>query len=151
MARRVVGIGQRVAGDDGVGLAVLDELERRELPEATSLLRISDPVELVSLFDSEDGFVLVDAVLGAPPGVVLDLSLRELSGKAPQPTSSHGIGVAGAIELAGVLSDRERPPNVRVVAVTIARPERYGTGLSPEVAAAVPRAADRVLELLTGF
>ena len=78
----------------------------------------------------------------------MELAPEDLSQSAPQPASSHGISAAQAIELAGALSPNGAPPRIRVVAVTIGRPDRYRTGLSPEVAAAVPEAADRVLSLL---
>lgn len=148
MSARVVGIGQAVAGDDGVGLAVLDELRRRSVPAGTRLVRLADPVELVSLLESRDPVVLVDAVLATPPGEVVELGPEELSSQAPQPASSHGMGTARAIELARALSPDGAASSVRVVAVTIRVPDRYRAGLSPEVAAAVPRAADRVLQLL---
>ncbi|HEY8209465.1 MAG TPA: hydrogenase maturation protease [Myxococcaceae bacterium] len=151
-ARAVVGIGQEVAGDDGVGLAVLDELQRRDVPAGTRIIRLADPVDLVPLLESSAGerVVLVDAVLGSPAGAIVELSPEELSNQAPQPASSHGLGVARAIALARALSPDGAASRVRVVAVAIQAPGRYRAGLSPEVAAAVPRAADRVLRLLLG-
>ncbi|HYV46874.1 MAG TPA: hydrogenase maturation protease [Myxococcaceae bacterium] len=145
---RVVGIGQRVAGDDGVGLAVLDELRRRSVPEGTELIHLADPMDLVSLLESGDRAVLVDAVLGSTPGRVVELGPEELSRQAPLPASSHGLGAARAIQLAGALSPGGAASRLRVVAVTIHAPDRYRVGLSPEVAAAVPQAADHVLRLL---
>jgi hydrogenase maturation protease len=150
MRARVVGIGQIVAGDDGVGLAVLDELRRRRVPEGTEIVHLADPMDLVPLLERDERVVLVDAVLASPPGVVLELGPDELSRQASQPASSHGMGAAQAIELARALSPGGAAPHLRVVAVTIGRPERYRVGLSPEVAAAVPQAADRVLQLLGG-
>jgi hydrogenase maturation protease len=150
MRTHIVGIGQKVAGDDGVGLAVLDELERHPLPEGAQLVRLKDPMDLVSLLETGDRVVLVDAILASPAGVVVELGPEDLSNEAPQPASSHGLGAGQAIELARVLSPNGAAPGLRVVAVTIDRPNGYRVGLSPEVAAAVPAAADRVVELLGG-
>lgn len=147
MRTRVVGIGQRAAGDDGVGIAVIEELRRHRLPEGTALVHLADPMGLVSLLESEERVVLVDAVVASPSGVVVELGPEELSNQASQPASSHGLGAAQAIELARALSLRATQ-DLRVVAITIGRPDRYRVGLSPEVAAAVPKAADHVLELL---
>ena len=144
---RIVGMGQKVAGDDGVGIAVLDELRRRRVPEGTELVHLADPMDLIPLLEAEERIVLVDAVLASPPGVVVELGPEELSSQAPQPASSHGMGAAEAIELARALSPGA-VPHLRVVAITISRPDRYRVGLSPEVAAAVPSAADHVLKLL---
>jgi hydrogenase maturation protease len=144
----VVGVGQAAAGDDGVGLAVLDELGRRCIPEGTALIRLPDPLDLVELLGSEQSVVLVDAVLGVPAGRVVEIDPEQLSNRAAQPASSHGLGAARAIELARALSPACAA--LRIVAVTIARPEHYGTGLAPEVAAAVRVAADHVVTLLGG-
>ena len=61
--------------------------------------------------------------------------------------SSHGLGVLQAIELAMTLNPDDFAPRVEIVAITIARPAAYGTGLSPEVSRAVERAAIEVLRL----
>jgi hydrogenase maturation protease len=147
---RIVGIGQKVAGDDGVGLGVLDELERHALPEGTELVRLVDPMDLVSILETDDRVVLVDAVLASPAGVVVDLGPEELSSKAAQPASSHGFGAGQAIDLARALSPNGASSPWRIVAVTIDRPDGYRVGLSPDVAAAVPAAAARVIDLLGG-
>jgi hydrogenase maturation protease len=65
--------------------------------------------------------------------------------------SSHGIGVADALALAGALGHDVSMAALRIVAVAIARPAGRRAGLSPEVAAAVPGAAERVLGILAGM
>jgi hydrogenase maturation protease len=147
----VVALGQAAAGDDGVGFAVLDEIERRGVPHDARLVRARDPMDVLPLFEDGASVVLVDAVLASPPGAVVELGLDDLSRKSAQPASSHGMGAAQVVELARALAATSgQVPEVRVVAVTIDRPDRYHVGLSPEVLVAVPDAADRVLSLLRG-
>lgn len=148
MRARVIGLGQAAAGDDGVGAAVVAELGRRELPAGTELCRLSDPSALVAWLETDGLVILVDAVLEAPAGRVLELTPDDLAACAPGRVSSHGIGVSQAIELAGVLHDVAGSPTIRIVAVTIDRPTHYRHGLSAEVAAAVPVAVERVRVLL---
>jgi hydrogenase maturation protease len=107
------------------------------VPEATAL---------VALLDTDVPTILVDAVLGEPPGQVLELGVGELALRAPLRVSSHGLGVSEAIALAQTLNNTL--PSVRVVAVTIAMPERYAQGMTAAVDAAVPRAVERVVSLL---
>lgn len=150
MRTRVIGLGQAAAGDDGVGLAVVRHLRARGLESRVELVEVADASALVSLLGSEVPAIIVDALLGSPAGEVVEPSAEELAAGAPLRISSHGFSVLDAIELARVLDGGRRSPMPRIVAVTIARPERYHEGLSPEVAAAVARAADRVIELLAG-
>jgi hydrogenase maturation protease len=147
MRARVIGLGQRAAGDDGVGLAVLDALRARGVPAGVEIMHAPEASELVPLLQTPATVVVVDAVLGAPPGVVLQLTPGELAASASSPVSTHGMGVAQAIALAGALSELISP-TICVIAVTIARPDGYRNGLSPAVAAAVPAAVDRVLSVV---
>jgi hydrogenase maturation protease len=144
----VIGLGQGAAGDDSVGLVVLRSLRERALPSGIELHEFGEPSALVPLLSGDTPVIVVDAVLGDPAGAVVELSPDELGAHAPLRLSSHGLGVAEAIGLARVLAEGRSPPEIRIVAVTIARPERYQQGLSPEVAAAVPRAVKRVLSLV---
>jgi hydrogenase maturation protease len=63
--------------------------------------------------------------------------------------STHGLGVAQAVALARLLSPAAVSPSIHLIGVSISRPERFRQGLSPEVAAAVPLAAELALKALT--
>jgi hydrogenase maturation protease len=146
---RVIGLGQPAAGDDGVGLEVVTHLRRRGLPAGVELLTVPEPSALIPLLlAGTAAVVLVDAVLAEPPGRVLDLTVEALARRAPRPVSSHGLDLGGAVELARALGGGEVSGRIMVVAVSIARPRRLCFDLSPEVAAAVPVAAARVLEVV---
>jgi hydrogenase maturation protease len=146
---RVIALGQAAAGDDGVGFAVLDEIRQRGVPAGVELISAPDSTVLFTLLETTSKVVLVDAVLDATAGRVLELALDEVSEEL-QAVSSHGIGVGQLIGLARFLSPERISPSVCIVGVTIGRPDRYHLRLSPVVAAAVARAADRVLALVAG-
>jgi len=134
----VVGIGQLAAGDDGVGLAVARVLAARGVETRES----ADASVLLSLLEAGRRVVLVDAVAGAgAPGSVLQLDVGALA-SGPTPLSSHGIGVAEALELARTLYGAQSVARVEIVGVAITRPGGASSfGLSPAVAAAVEPAA----------
>jgi hydrogenase maturation protease len=142
---RVIGLGQVAAGDDQVGLAVIEHLRSRGVPEHLELLMAPEPSALLPLLETSARVVLVDAVLAAPAGEVLVLEPDELEQRGLSTVSTHGLGVAQAVALARLLSPSAVSPSIRIVGVSISRPERFRQGLSPEVAAAVPLAADQVL------
>jgi hydrogenase maturation protease len=144
----VVGIGQRVAGDDGAGLAVIDELRCRKVPAGVELVEAGEDADLVSLLESDIPVILVDAVLASPPGAVLELTPADLAAGARPAVSSHGLGVARAVELARVLHGERFPPRLEIVAIGVEMPGRHVDTLSAPVQAAVSRAADMILERL---
>ena len=150
MRARVIGLGQAAAGDDGVGLAVLAYLRERGVPDGVEALLVSEPSALIPLLETPVPVVLVDAVLGTPPGEVIELGPDELDNRALLSVSSHGMGIPQAVGMARVLAGDAVSPSIRIVGVTIVQPDRFQHGLSPEVAAAIPRAAERALALVKG-
>jgi hydrogenase maturation protease len=133
----IVGIGQLAGGDDGVGLAVARALAARGFETRES----ADASIVLALLAAERRVVLVDAVVGGgAPGAVVRLTAEAL-GSGPQPLSSHGLGVAEALELASTLYGVAIAERVEIVGVAIERPAGSTFGLSPAVAAAVEPAA----------
>jgi hydrogenase maturation protease len=147
---RVIGLGQRAGGDDGVGLAVIEALRLRGVPAGVELAAVAEASALVPLLSTAAQVVVVDAVLAAPPGEVVELSPGDLAAGRAAAVSTHGLGVGQAIELAALTSPGGVSPDIRLVAVTIDRPGRAALELSPAVRAAVPRAVERVLAIVGG-
>lgn len=139
---RIVGLGG-AAGDDAIGLEVVEALRRTGVGPGIELHTITDPVQLMPLLEGRGTIVLVDAVLQVPAGRVLDLTPADLA-RLPAPASSHGLSPVLAIELARQLGPEPGPP-VAIVAVTIAAPPAGRIGLSPAVARAIPLAVEHVL------
>lgn len=143
---RVIGIGQRNAGDDGAGLAVVRALREMGPAPGVELFEVAEAVALVPLLETDQPVVLVDAAVTGPrPGSVLDLTPEQLATTGVTPASSHGLGVGEAIELARILFPETLSPRISVVGIAIARPDGYRQGLSAEVLAAIPAAIEAVL------
>jgi hydrogenase maturation protease len=138
----IVGVGQRFAGDDGVGHAVVQRLLADGIP-ATG---VDDGVGLLNiLVDAAAPVLVVDAVVGGgAPGTIHVLERADLKA-GPRPVSSHGITVLEAIELAARFNPASE---VILIGISIDRPDSLGAGLSPKVAASVAKAAKRVTALV---
>lgn len=134
----VIGVGNRDRGDDGIGPAVVDELRRRGAPLATAV-REGDLADLAILWRGSAEVLIVDACrTGQPVGTVHRLD--PASAAITTPLSTHGVGVAGAIELARRLG--RFPERLEVIGV---EGTDFDHGpMSAELAAAVPRVADEV-------
>jgi len=139
----IVGIGQLAAGDDAIGLRVAHVLASRGFDARAC----ADASVVLSLLETGRRVVVVDAVVGGgPPGTVLRLEPGELS-DGPAPLSSHGIGLAEAIDLARTLYGDHRAAAVAIVGIAIDRPRHAVVELSPAVAAAIEPAAALAAEL----
>ena len=104
----VVGIGNAMRGDDGVGPFVAEALAAKGLP---TLVHAGDGTGLIDLFTEHDHLILVDATRsGAAPGTLVRFDA--VAEKLPAELfhySTHRFGLAEAVETAralGTLPDR---------------------------------------------
>jgi hydrogenase maturation protease len=145
----VIGLGNRIRGDDGAGPRVA-ELVAERAPELEAIAWEREPTDLLTLWDDAALVVLVDAVAGARPGSWHRLELGEgpLS-RRPGPTAStHVLTLAEVIELGRELA---RMPARLVIFGVEAAGFEAGAGLSPAVAAALDPLADAVLAEVETF
>ena len=107
----IVGLGNRYRSDDGVGLAVVEELRKRELPPSVELIDGGmDELGLIEYFESADHVVIVDAVsTGELPGTLCTFLVND-TGLIPavRNLGLHGFGLADAIALAAKLGPLPR-------------------------------------------
>jgi hydrogenase maturation protease len=150
----VLGIGNTLARDDGVGCRVVRALA--DAGPASGLPGDAEVVDggtiglgLLPLIEPDRALVLVDAAeLGEPPGTVRVLDAEMLRGLLGGRLSVHQVGVAdllAAANLAGVL-----PRQVALVAI---QPAAIGVGmdLSGPVEATLPVAMEAVRETVRRF
>ncbi|MFJ7199118.1 MULTISPECIES: hydrogenase maturation protease [unclassified Streptomyces] len=145
----VIGVGNEFRHDDGVGWAVVARLaertEARPLPSGTALLVCDgDPARLIALWEDADLTIVVDAAHAHPghPGRLhrLEMDGGQLS-QTGTATSSHGLGLGDAVELARQL---DRLPGQLVVYAVEGTDSSLGKGLSAPVAAVVAPLAERI-------
>ncbi len=64
MRARVIALGQPAAGDDGVGLAVLEALRARNI-EGVELCAVAEATAMIPLLEITTPVIVVDAAVGA--------------------------------------------------------------------------------------
>jgi hydrogenase maturation protease len=141
----VVGVGNEYRGDDGVGLVVARRLRKALDPAVTVLEETGDGLALMAAWKGADLVIVIDAVGSAgQPGAVCRLDARlQSTVAAPSACSTHAISLMEAIQLARALG--ELPPRLVVYGVQ-GKSFELGTGLSAEVAKAVPEVTKLVLQ-----
>lgn len=141
----VLGAGNPFRRDDGAGPAVARRLAGR-LPAGVTVAAIpGDAADLLAALEGAARAVIVDATAsGAPAGTVrvFDAAAAPLPATFCRSGSSHGLGVAEAVELARVLG--RLPPRLTVYGIEGAD-FTDGEGLSPAVDAAVEAVAGELL------
>jgi hydrogenase maturation protease len=151
--RVVIGVGNEYRRDDGFGPAVVAKLAELRTTDPRLLtvdLAVSDgePTRLIDLWTGAELAVVVDAVRDGADhgGHRYELVLHELAGLAEdRSASSHRISLGSTVELGQALG---RLPQQLVVLAVGGREFGFGTGLTPEVAAAVAPVVRRVRDLV---
>lgn len=149
----VLGIGNDLLGDDGVGPVVVRRVKKILPPELRGVVDVEEAAtagfDLIDYLRGYDRAVVVDAIKtdGGAPGTVYRFAVGAL-----RPTAHlgriHGINLAGALSIAEQLNI-PIPKEITVVAVEAAELYTFGKGLTPAVAAAVEEAAQAVLAAIT--
>jgi hydrogenase maturation protease len=140
----VLGMGCILMRDDGVGPSALATFASLyELPDDVELLDIGTPgPELAHHIGGYDALIVFDALrIPSPPGTVRCLTRNEiLAAPLLNPRlSPHDPGLREALLAAEFFG--EAPRDVLLVGI-VPKQVELGTELSPEVAAALPRAAE---------
>jgi hydrogenase maturation protease len=153
----VMGLGNPILGDDGVGWRVAQEVQRRlggSSHGSTSPVVVEfSALGGMSLMEGLIGYeaaILVDALdLDAVPGTVLTFQLDELQNCAAAHTGcAHDTSLQQALKM-GQAMGAPLPGKITVVGIAARRPYEFSETLSAEVEASVEPAARTVLGLLT--
>lgn len=139
----VVGFGNPLMGDDGVGPALVSRLLEVGVPEAVRVVDGgTDATSLATLWQGEPWVVLVDAVAkGAPPGTLHRMGAAELATWPQRHGDAHRLALPACV--AWVLLARPEMAAARLELLGV-EPQLVapGEGLSEPVRHAVTVLAD---------
>ena len=147
----ILGVGNPLAGDDGVGVRVIEALAAAsDLPAGIRLLDVGVlGMDILAWIQPDEPVVILDAVHGPrEPGALYRFALDEIAAPAEPPLSVHDLGITDTLHAARLMG---RPLRGTLLGVEPAHVEAFTAGLSPPVAAALPAlqaAAIREAELL---
>jgi hydrogenase maturation protease len=104
----VIGIGNSLRCDDGIGLLVTEKLNA-ELPAVNAIIGATDHLSLLTQWEGNDTVIVVDAIVtGSEPGTIHRIDLNVQDVPVGIRGSTHGAALADAIALAKAL-DRLPP------------------------------------------
>lgn len=150
----VIGLGNPILTDDGVGVKVIYEVEKAlgtDLPPTLTITEASvGGLRLMELLVGYDHVILVDAILphnGDEPGTIHHLTLEDLRDISPtqHSASAHDTSLVTALE-AGIKIGLHLPTSFSIYAVTVENILEFSEEPTPAVAKAIPEVAKAVLE-----
>ncbi|MBL7140463.1 MAG: hydrogenase maturation protease [Planctomycetes bacterium] len=143
----IVGVGNPLARDEGVGIRAVERLREADLPAGVRVLDAgTDLLAVMPQLAAADRVVLIDAVrAGRTPGTIYRLTLDDLLARAkagPEWRSAHDLTLPAAVRLAQATGTR-LPPTV--VFGVEPKEVALGEGLTAEVEAVLPALIEKVL------
>lgn len=148
----IVGLGNPILGDDGVGWKVVEEITCQLPPDVSAGIECLSfgGIGLMEHLIGYDRAIIVDACISPEEdlGSIIISKLDDMPNySAFHTTSAHDTSLQNAIEL-GRRMGAHVPEEVIVIGIAIQAIREFGEELSPKVAECVPQAAHIALKLL---
>jgi hydrogenase maturation protease len=148
----VLGLGNVLVGDDGLGAIVVHQLTRQfDVPQGVSILDGGTlGLALLPLLQDCDAAIFVDAVRSGdePPGTLIRIDGAGVLPAVRQHLSVHQIGVADLLDAARLTGGY---PSELVLLGIVPENLELGVGLSPSVLLSVPSLIRATVEEIARF
>lgn len=145
----VLGIGNFLMGDEGVGVHVVHALMKEDLPPGVDVLDGgTGGYQLLGQIQNYRRVIMIDASLDEyKEGHVRSIEPR-FATDFPSSLSAHDIGLKELIDSLVLL---DAMPKITLIAISIKDLSRFSTELSPPVREAAGRSITLIKSLLTSF
>lgn len=143
----ILGLGNILLGDDGIGVVALHALARA-VDQADPRVSLVDGgtlgLSLLDYLEADSTLIIIDAVRADhPPGTVVVLEGEDVARAAAARLSVHQVGVADLLDAAHLLG---RTPRRTVLCGVVPRSITLSVERTPEVEASLPALLAAVLE-----
>ena len=145
----ILGVGNLILKDEGVGVHVVKEMENRELPPGVEVIDGGTAtMDLLSIIHESEKIIVIDALTsGGQPGTIYRCLPEELMDAHERPLSLHQVDLLDVLLMA-----RQLGGHVSVVIIGVEPKEiSCGMELTTEVKAAVPKVIKAIFKELKGM
>ena len=143
----ILGIGNLILRDEGVGIHVVQKLEQTEVfPEGVDVLDgATGGYFLLNDVVGYEHVIMIDATLdNRPPGTIRVIRPR-YSADYPALMSAHEFGLKNMIDAMLFL---EKMPDMHLIVISVAEIQQMSLSLSPAVEAAIPEVIRKVKQIV---
>ncbi len=143
----VLGVGNLLLKDEGVGVHVARRLQDMELPSHVEVLDgATAGLDLLDYIEGRNKLVIVDTVkAGRPPGTIYRMTIEDIENEPKTLISLHDIDVPHLLNVADMLGI-EKPADIVVIGIEPKDMESASLELSPEIEAQIPNVIKLVMK-----
>jgi hydrogenase maturation protease len=147
----ILGIGNYLMGDEGVGVHLARSLQQLPLPLPEGVEVVDGGTggfHLLDYFDQYDTVIMVDAALDEQPVGTMRTIRPKFASDFPRAMSTHDIGMK---DLVNVLQLLGKMTDIWLITVSIESLQQQGIELTDPIAAVMPALIKRVDKLAHSF
>ncbi len=142
----ILGIGNVLMGDEGIGVHTIRELENKSLASNIDLLDGgTGGFHLMAYFQEYQKIIMIDATMDKKPEGTVSVIRPKFASDFPKSLSAHDIGLKDMIESISII---DKLPDIYLITVTITQIRSMYMELSEKVQNAIPKVIGKIEELL---
>ncbi|WP_115881965.1 hydrogenase maturation protease [Lutibacter oceani] len=139
----VMGVGNYLMGDEGIGVHIIQEMSKNQLPEYIDILDGgTGGFLLLNCFEAYKTIIFVDATMDGKPAGTISLIRPKFASDFPSALSVHDVGLKDMIEAVYLM---EEIPDIHLFTVSIEELNPMTIELNEKVSAAIPEIIKQIL------
>lgn len=141
----VLGIGNYLMGDEGVGVQLIQQMNSLELPPYLDILDGgTGGFLLLSYIEAYGHIIFVDATMDGKGQGTVSLIKPRFASDFPASLSVHDVGLKDMVEALYLM---DKKPTIHLFTISIDEMKPMTLDLSEQVAGAIPQTIDLILDL----
>lgn len=141
----VLGIGNYLMGDEGVGVHIVQRMEKMDLPDYVEVLDGgTGGFFLMSVFDDYGKVIFLDATMDGKKGGTIALLKPKFAADFPKVLSVHDVGLKDMVE---ALYLQDKLPELHLITISVEGIQPMTIEMTQDVENSIPKAIETILNL----
>ncbi len=146
----VLGIGNPLRSDDGVGIHVIEALKDENLGKSVDIKEGLSGLDMLNAIIGYERIIMIDAIkTGGEPGTIYKLSVEDLHAQQTlHAFSTHDVDIPTMLKLGRDLYPGKIPEDIVIIAVEAEDIETFSETCTPKVEKAIHDVVQLIKELV---
>ena len=141
----IMGVGNYLMGDEGVGVHIIQQMDKMDLPDYVDILDGgTGGFLLLSCFEAYKTVIFVDATMDGKEEGTISLIKPKFASDFPSALSVHDVGLKDMIEAVYLMDSK---PNIPLFTISIKEMVPMTIELSSKVEQSILKTIEQILEL----
>jgi len=142
----LMGVGNYLMGDEGIGVHVIQEMAKMELPDNLDILDGgTGGLLLLSCFEAYPAIIFIDATMDGKEEGTISVIKPRFAADFPKALSVHDVGLKDMIESVYLM---DHIPEIHLITISIKEIKPMTIGLSKLVRKSIPKVIERTFKIV---